>query len=41
MFRNALALALLSAATLSPELTHASHAIDESAPLVAVVHEGG
>ncbi len=38
MFRNALALALLSAASLSPELAHASHATAQPAPTVVLVH---
>ncbi|WP_256451857.1 hypothetical protein [Lysobacter sp. S4-A87] len=43
MFRNALALVLLSAAALSPELAHASHHDVEPAPPVVHIHgmEGG
>ncbi len=38
MFRNSLALALLSAAALSPDLAHAGHATAQPAPTIVLVH---
>ncbi|HEY5805240.1 MAG TPA: hypothetical protein VIT90_16250 [Lysobacter sp.] len=38
MFRNVLALALLAAAGLSPEMAHAGHHGVEAAPTVVLVH---